>query len=147
MKAGKSTVCDGLGIIATRDIPKGTLYLDLELQTDVRIDSFTFETLALNYPEFVTVLKHFGFYSSHSDQLILSLDYSRYMNHSAEAPTGIYVDDGKRQIAYTLRDIKCGEELFEDYREYNGCPWVTLYEDLNLEDSRDQNDLKTIDHE
>lgn len=130
MEVGKSTVCDGKGLIAKQNIPKGTVYFSIHEQPHLRINPFVYSGLKANYADFADRIDHFGFYLPSFNLIFFMLDYSRFMNHSTN-PTGEIVDEERVWVA-TTRDVAAGEELFENYYGYIDCPWATLYKDLDF---------------
>mgnify|MGYP003646111578 CR=1 FL=1 len=73
----------------------------------------------------------YSYYEKRVDSLALCLDNSRYMNHNAErAACMSEYDDGREgnDMGCTVlaRDLQEGEELDDDYREYDVCPWAVM---------------------
>ena len=59
------------------------------------------------------------------DTMFVILDDSIYTNHST-SPNSAVVEDAKSPdfgSSYATRDIKKGEEWFEDYGDYDHPPW------------------------
>jgi uncharacterized protein len=100
----------GLGLFATRPIPKGTVTwvhdsLDIELTPE--------QFRALPTPQ-RTIVDHYSFLDSRG-LYVLCWDGGRYMNHACDATTvcfGTICD-------VALRDIRAGEELTCDYALLN----------------------------
>lgn len=128
MAEGPSTVCCGSGLIATKNIPAGTIYFNIHEQPHIVFRRATYDAVKKNYPSFARWIDHFAFYLPESGRLIFMLDYSRFMNHSTD-PTGELDTEG---LARTVRLVEKGEELFEDYTTYSKCPWATLYADMKF---------------
>lgn len=111
----KPSPIHGIGVFAIRDIPKGKRYTDISVhnldETEIlELSESDFEklrpeiqTLILDRTTFVESQNTYFFYSPNHEVCLTS-----FMNHS-ETP------NVKNDI--TLRDIKAGEELTEDFRE------------------------------
>lgn len=105
----------GIGVIAIRDIPKGTAYTDYNMLEAAPKNAFMMDRKSIDglLPEIRKVVLDQTYYSkSHESFLVPSPNDVQclqcFMNHSDDANT-----DGKT----TLRDIKKGEELTENYRD------------------------------
>lgn len=131
LEVSDSTICDGKGLFAKKDIPVNTIIFDLKESTHIKFDQKTFEALVENFPDFADQVTSYGYYDTTDKIIILNLDDSRYMNHSTEPNIG-WSSDRNPDLGVTLRKIEKGEEVFEDYRDYAYCPWAKLYGDLNL---------------
>lgn len=113
----------GVGIVATKLIPKGTITWcrdDLDIALSAR------ELRKLPDAMHSSFLKHA--YLSESGTYILNWDDGRYQNHSCD-PTSCLLPGLDCEIA--LRDIAVGEQITSDYATYNldhgfdcfcGCP-------------------------
>lgn len=107
---------NGVGVIAIRDIPAGTQYTDYNTydQGEWELHMLKEEEMLLVRPEVLKLIldktiypsteMNFMFYNPNREASLQS-----FMNHSDDANT-----DGVR----TLRDIKAGEELTENYRQF-----------------------------
>ena len=96
----------GLGVLATKFIPKGTIVwilddLDMILEEDF-VDSLdeTRQEIIYKYS-----------FQNNDDQYILCWDHSRYMNHSFH-PNCV---DTAYEFELAARDIHPGEEITSDY--------------------------------
>lgn len=63
--------------------------------------------------------------------LVWLMDNSRYTNHSNQPNSGyaeVFRSDSQTVSSMfcsaVIRDVKAGEEIFEDYRPYDQCPWA-----------------------
>ena len=96
----------GLGIIATKPIPKGTIiyvYDSLEIvipPDDPRITD----------PLYSRILEHFSFTDKRGNYVVC-WDHGRYMNHCCHPNTMAMANE----CCIAIRDIAAGEELKEDY--------------------------------
>ena len=113
-RIGPSAV-HGVGVIAIRDIPSGTLLTDYSVHNIKEIRQLCvsekdfdkilpeIRRLILDRCLFLSFQKKFFFYSPNHDACLTS-----FMNHSADPNS-----DGR----YALRDIKSGEEVTENYKK------------------------------
>lgn len=100
----------GHGVIATQDIPKGTLVWTL-CDLDIVLKPAELEALA---PASKKLATYFGYVDQHGDTIVC-WDNGRYVNHSC-APAMMSVND---ECEIAVRDIKAGEELTCDYGVLN----------------------------
>lgn len=113
----------GLGLFADQFIPKGTLVWKFLPGFDHR---FTHEQV-LGFPEIVQryLVRHSS-YRDKSDRYLLCADEGNYFNHSDTPNVHSIEKSGEAEMpVYALRDIEQGEELTENYSEYE-----------NIDDSR-----------
>lgn len=106
----------GLGLVADEFIPKGTMVWKFLLGFDQR---FTHEQVA-NFPEIVQryLARHASF--RRSGLYLLCADEGNYFNHSDVPNVHSIEQEGEEEMStYTLRDIQPGEELTENYGEYD----------------------------
>lgn len=100
----------GHGVIATRDIPKGTI----TWVQDALDREFTPEQVGALGPLFAPSLDRYCFRNQHG-RWVLCWDHARFVNHSFRSSC--------MSTAYNfeiaLRDIKAGEELTDDYGYLN----------------------------
>ncbi|NJN44300.1 MAG: SET domain-containing protein [Anaerolineae bacterium] len=121
----------GLGVFAKVDIPKGTVWWRANPQEDVLlINKRQFTTLLNSHhsptsKELLEAIYTYCYYSAKDDALILILDHARYTNHSFQPNSDVIPEPGVIG-SITLRDIQAGEELLEDYSEFDVCPWKGL---------------------
>jgi uncharacterized protein len=106
----------GLGLFADEFIPKGTIVWKFLPGFDQR---FTHEQIS-GFPSIVQkyLARHASFRKS--NLYLLCADEGNYFNHS-DAPNVHSVEyEGELEMpVYALRDIHPGEELTEDYGEYD----------------------------
>lgn len=102
----------GLGVFATRKIPKGTRLIEYtgERLTDAESDA--------RYPEDDESGNHHTFLFSIGDDVVIDAavdgNDARWINHSCDPNCDAVIDDGRLWIE-TIRDVKRGEELAYDY--------------------------------
>jgi SET domain-containing protein len=114
----KKSPIHNVGVFAIRDIPKGTTISDHTHNKTTTLNKLTDEELQKVYPEirklildrmvFLKEDKKLEFFSPNSDAVLQC-----WMNHSTSPNT-----TGTR----TLRNIKKGEELTEDFKAIAGGP-------------------------
>jgi SET domain-containing protein len=66
-------------------------------------------------------LLHVGIYLKHSDAFLVFHDGTQFTNHSLEPNSKAVMPTSKdytQMISYALKDIKAGEEIFENYEGY-----------------------------
>lgn len=121
----------GLGLFAKCDIPRGTVWWKGEPDKNILlfnkeqyINLRNSETNGIK-PMFWKMFTTYSYYSAIFDSLILCLDNARYVNHSSDPNSGPNPDRNPL-ISIALRDIKEGEEILENYDEYDICPWVEI---------------------
>ncbi len=113
----KSSSIHGIGLFADQDISKGTKIWKFSPGLDLEIKPSDFEKL--NQCE-KDVILFSGFHSKKTGNYHLSFDNVHFINHSTlgNISTDMTVDD----IEYPLianRDIKKGEELTQNYFEFD----------------------------
>ncbi len=125
----KESGIHGLGLFAKRDIPKGTIWWKGEEGKNVLLlhrdqyDNFLLSGESELKTRFWEVLATYSYYAPQIDALVLCLDNVRYVNHS-KTPNSHTPIDAYPLVSIALRDIKQGEEIVEDYDEYEFCPWA-----------------------
>lgn len=100
----------GLGVFATRPIPKGTIVWALD-ELDQRFPAERVRRLGRRYEG---LLERYGFLNGLGER-VLCWDLARWMNHSCEAnvlSSGWHFD-------IAIRDVAAGEELTNDYGALN----------------------------
>ena len=120
----------GRGIFATRDLPKDTLWYQLDCGHDANKDwgdclllskQTILEMMAV--PALRDLVKYIWEYSwlAHENRgYVVDFVIARYTNHCLEPNSGIPGNpDVMPDSSYTLRDIKAGEEICEDYNTYH----------------------------
>jgi SET domain-containing protein len=102
----------GMGVFATRRIPKGTRLIEYtgERLTDAESDA--------RYPEDDESGNHHTFLFSIGDDIVIDAavggNDARWINHSCDPNCDAVIEDERLWIE-TIRDVKPGEELAYDY--------------------------------
>lgn len=115
----------GVGVIAIKDIPKGTNPFKISSNVCQVYDSIYLSEKEINQlnPNVTKIVKDFiapnanGKYSVPYDGLN-SLDISFYMNHSLKNNIGVIDDQCEFVLFITNRLIKKGEELTINYNDF-----------------------------
>ena len=104
----------GLGVFAVGDIPKDTLIWQFNPIIDRIIQKNEFDSLPRHAQDFV------AHYSYQIDNFyVFCGDNGRYMNHSDTPNTLGLESPDEYGITVAGRNIKAGEELTCDYREFD----------------------------
>ena len=109
---------DGLGVHATRFIPRGTKVWEYSEPCDRRIFALCNATTA--FREFV---EKYGYRENGRDYIELCGDSALFFNHSDDPNCG---NGDNPDATYALRDIYEGEEMTQDYRTFNIIPMPFL---------------------
>lgn len=100
----------GLGVFATRSIPKGTIVWVLD-ELDQRLDPTRIRSLG---PRYQALLERYAYLNAAGER-VLCWDLGRWVNHSCEANA---LSSGW-DFDLAVRDIAAGEELTNDYGSLN----------------------------
>ena len=120
----------GRGIFATRDLPKGTLWYQVDCGHDANKDwgdclLLSKQTILkmMAVPalrDFAKYICEYSWFAQENRGFVVDFDIARYTNHCLEPNSGI---PGSPKVmpdrSYTLRDIQAGEEICEDYNTYH----------------------------
>ena len=120
----------GRGIFATRDLPKGALVYHLDCGHDANKDwgdclllskQTILEMMAVPaLRNFVKYIWEYSWFSQENRGYVVDFVIARYTNHCLEPNSGTPGNpDVMPDSSYTLRDIKAGEEICEDYNTYH----------------------------
>lgn len=113
-KIGRSDIA-GIGLFADEFVPKGTPIWKLQDSFDIQLSQDEF--LALSEPAQTQVL-NYCYYNSKTGKYVVCGDDARFFNHSIDPNCSSSDDDYKVDVA--LRDIRPGEELTQDYGNFDG---------------------------
>lgn len=104
----------GIGLFADQDIKKGTVIYTASPLLDLNISNETFEKLTQIEKE---EIRYWGFWIETQKVWHVDFDMSKFINHSLEATV---TQDSDYEDAYLVatRDIKNGEELTQNYLEF-----------------------------
>lgn len=86
---------------------------------DVIIDDAKFQRLPKNAQEWII---HYGYYNKDEGGYVLCMDDAKYTNHSSD-PNMRAVD---KSFSTTTRDIQIGEEITDDYYNFDELAKVKL---------------------
>ena len=129
-KLGSSSI-HGVGVFAIKDIPKGTVVFKLSNyhpDRDELVDISKEEAESLNVEVLDLIKMYCGIsrydtYVVHENGLN-NIYIGYYLNHSDDPNLKIYSDPNAKEHEYvnfiTVKDIKMGEELTENYRNLSG---------------------------
>jgi len=101
----------GLGVFAAEFIPKGTRVWEYREGFDHRVSKDFVE--ALPEPARSTLCHYSAFWGG---GYVISADNARFLNHSQTPNLQTFAQP---DVDVSLRDIEVGEELLEDYREFD----------------------------
>jgi uncharacterized protein len=107
----KKSAIHGNGLFAAQDIPEGTVVWEYNAKVDLQLPLKFLKWLSQDVLNFINT---YG--SQEGDVISISMDDSRYMNHSREP--NLKTGPGCESM-YSSRAIKRGEELLCDYREFD----------------------------
>lgn len=132
----KSTI-HGIGLFAAEDIKEGERIWEYNPHVDIILTKEQAE-LYKNLPSPIYIYKQDGKY-------YLSLDNDRYINHSEDANVAngeyMFMED---DYTYATRDIKAGEELTCDYREFMDDEMLEEYSFIASSRSNNENVLRAF---
>ena len=109
----KESETHGLGLFAEEAIEKGQLVIKPSTAgLDIELDNAEFEKLSKHEQDFIS---HYGFHNKHTGKHHLTFDNTRFINHSEKGNISLDRDTGN---VYAKRNIGAGEELTQDYSEF-----------------------------
>ncbi len=113
-KLGPSAIA-GIGLFADEFIPKGTQVWKLQKGFDVILSEQAFKELSL--PAQAQV-RNYCYYNAETKSYVVCGDDARFFNHADEpnVSSGNYDE----HIDCALRDINPGEELTQNYKDFDG---------------------------
>lgn len=122
----QQSIIAGLGLFADEDIKKDQVVWHYDPQTSMALtqDDFSLIEKTQSKEKICYYLKY-GCYIEHLDSIAVCLDNGRFVNHSENPNLGPLEEDDETSWQYSiaLRDIKKGEELTENYCDYDSAPW------------------------
>ncbi len=110
----KYSAIHGVGCFAVEDIPKDTIVWRLDPGIDLILNEEQLKTFPASFRTFLEMYAYSPL-DAKEKLHILCIDHARHMNHS-ETPNLAETLDGKN---VAMRDIKAGEELTCDYRDFD----------------------------
>jgi len=104
----------GIGLFTKEDLKKGQIVYTASPLLDVNITQEQFDSLNENEK---AEIRYWGFWDEPNNVWHVDFDNSKFINHSFD-PT--LTQDPKHKNAYliAMRDIKTGEELTQNYLEF-----------------------------
>lgn len=108
-KIKKSSIHD-MGLFADENISAGQEIYIIEESLDLLVPTNKFDILPKESREFIS---HYGYLDKNKNMYHLSYDNIRFCNHSKDANLTL-----KDKTLISKRDIENGEELTQDYREF-----------------------------
>ena len=114
----RPSVINNIGLFADEEIPKGTITWKFDPKFDIYFTVEEFGKMTSQQQEF---LQHFSSLSKKTGKYILSVDDSRFANHSEKRNNiDIYDIAGDPEYAARAnRTIKKDEELLVNYRQFD----------------------------
>ena len=127
----KESPIHGWGIFAKKYIPEGTIWwharpCDVQILTRDQFQRLMASRRNEKFEQYIETLLTYSYYAVSFDVMVLCLDNMRYLNHNADDNSGA-LETCPDFCSITLRDVRAGEELKEDYRKYAKCSWVDKY--------------------
>ena len=103
----------GIGLFACEHVRKGEIVIVPSTPgLDIELEKETFGKLTKEESEFIL---HYGFVNKFNGKFHLNFDNVRFINHSKDGNLSL---DKKTQSLSAVKDIEPGEELTEDYLEF-----------------------------
>ena len=119
----------GLGLFATRLISSNTVWWKATPDNCVNVSRKQYDILMASHLEhsvwsrdFLNAIQMFGYINDDTNELVVAIDDSRFVNHS-DTPNSISNPEDPNNQAMAVRDILPGEEILEDYRTYSMNTW------------------------
>lgn len=107
---GKSEI-NGTGVFAREYIPNGSVVWRMQKNFDLVLNKDQYEELPPIAKDFI---KHYGYYNQSEGGWVVCMDNAKYTNHS-NSPN--IEADG--DVAIAIKDIHEGEEITEDYYNFD----------------------------
>lgn len=109
---------EGIGLFAAQAIPKGTVVWKFDPRFDLAFDPVDVAQMTETQRN---LIEKYAYLSSTSGKYIFSIDDSRFTNHSSlhNNIEMVRVDDEPETRAVASRDIAMGEEILENYRDFD----------------------------
>ncbi len=104
----------GVGVFATTDLSKGTLLYTPSPLLDVNLTQEEFDSLSENEQKEV---QWWGFFDTATNRWHVDFDVTHFINHATNA-TITQDTESKETRLIAARDIKVGEELTQNYLEF-----------------------------
>ncbi|GAA4650365.1 hypothetical protein GCM10023116_26480 [Kistimonas scapharcae] len=113
----KPSTIHGNGLFADEPVKAGSTVYQGNAELDLIISEETFSALTTREQQFIS---QYGAHSSLDDQWHLPHDHIRFCNHSNNPNLKLSYPDKNSHSCHivAVRDIAAGEELLQDYREF-----------------------------
>jgi len=156
----------GLSIFAAQDIPEGTIWWEETAYNVVPITRAVYRSVCASHMKaagdverkLFVGLSTFTYYCAQRDCLMLAVDYGRFTNHTDEDANSRMVtlnidfeasqekkrkkDQFRKRYSVTVRNIKEGEEITENYKEFDPYPWPEPWDDFSEEEKHVAGELR-----
>jgi SET domain-containing protein len=117
----------GIGIFAREFLPKGTIVWEFNEAFDITLDNQEIHLLSDAAKE---QFFKYAYQSKVTGKYILCSDDSRFFNHDLNANTKCEIPKTRNSedalICYAVRDIQPGEELTNNYAEFDKDPYDVI---------------------
>ncbi len=114
----QQSLIEGLGLFTAQAIPKGTVVWKFDPRFDLVFDPA--DVAQMSEVE-RSLIEKYAYLSSKSGKFVFSIDNTRFTNHSSLHSNieMVHVDDEPETRAVASRDIEVGEEILENYRDFD----------------------------
>lgn len=120
----------GLGLFATKRIPRGTVWWRATPVNHIRVPRLTYICLlnselrrSGSSEAMLASIHKFAYFDPRNNELILCLDNGRFVNHST-MPNSVPANHEVTSASAAAVDIEPGHEIFENYQDYGDADWV-----------------------
>lgn len=127
----------GVGLYSRIFLPKGTKWWKGNESNTLLMSKEQYTALGQSHMTFKSQimmqgLQTYCYYEKKIDSIVWCLDDARYVNHSIQPNSGF--DQFKTPLlSVALRDIEPGEEIFENYENYDYCTWAPEVSEIRFE--------------
>lgn len=111
----KESPIAGIGLFADQLIPKGTLVWKFQKGFDIELSKTQFDELSKPAQEQVL---NYCYFNSATEMYVICADDARFFNHSDDPNVSSGPNDDHLDLA--LKDIEIGEELTQNYKNFDG---------------------------
>lgn len=116
-RLGSSNI-HGIGVFADQDIPKGSVIWEWDREMDEEISQEDFDKMSNKKKEKIL---HFGYKSKNTGRFYYSESDVHFINHSDDGNSTENINpENGAGVMIAKKDIKEGEEITQDYREFEG---------------------------
>ncbi|MCB1229795.1 MAG: SET domain-containing protein [Verrucomicrobiae bacterium] len=122
IEIGPSSI-HGIGCFAREQIKKGQLVWQFDERFDLALKKELVDSLPLGARE---NLLNYAYVSKTTGDYILSSDDTKFTNHSNTPNISCHVPSGctgNELVCYATQDIEIGEEMTNDYRDFDVDPY------------------------